>query len=291
MEMIRRIAAVALAAALLAGPAAAQTSVIIRKPDNSGAVDPANAANQVSGITQATAVNTVLGLQADPAWSGSGAGSLISISKYLAAKLEATRALLAGTLTVQFPSAQAVTQSGAWNVTNISGTVSLPTGAATSANQGSANTKLDQLHTDMLAPTPAGTAIIGKVGIDQTTPGTTNAVSPQYGASGVTPVTGVLVSNTKTAAFPPIGGRPFYLELTGTGSTVVEVQYLLNDGSTYAAEVVATDGGSPTVLNSISYSGGTRNGVRIPLEVGQSGMSVKASPGTVTGTVNFAFVQ
>lgn len=38
-------------------------------------------------------------------------------------------------LYVQFASAQAVTQSGTWNVTNISGTISLPTGAATSAKQ------------------------------------------------------------------------------------------------------------------------------------------------------------
>ena len=34
-----------------------------------------------------------------------------------------------------------------------------------------------QLHADLIAATPAGTAIIGKVGIDQTTPGTTNKVS------------------------------------------------------------------------------------------------------------------
>lgn len=42
-----------------------------------------------------------------------------------------------------------------------------------------ANTVLDRLktlHTDMVAATPAGTNVIGKVGIDQTTPGTTNFV-------------------------------------------------------------------------------------------------------------------
>jgi len=33
------------------------------------------------------------------------------------------------------------------------------------------------------SPVPAGTNIIGKVGIDQTTPGTTNAVSLQYGST------------------------------------------------------------------------------------------------------------
>lgn len=37
-------------------------------------------------------------------------------------------------------------------------------------------TALDLLHTDLVAPTPAGTNIIGRVGVDQTTPGTTNGV-------------------------------------------------------------------------------------------------------------------
>lgn len=41
-----------------------------------------------------------------------------------------------------------------------------------------------QAHADLLSPTPAGTNIIGKVGIDQTTPGTTNAVQPIPGTSG-----------------------------------------------------------------------------------------------------------
>lgn len=50
------------------------------------------------------------------------------------------------------------------------------TGVATAANQTSTNTKLDTLHADLTAALPAGTNLIGKVGIDQTTPGTTNGV-------------------------------------------------------------------------------------------------------------------
>lgn len=41
----------------------------------------------------------------------------------------------------------AATQSGTWNITNISGTVSLPTGAATAANQSTANTALSAIQT------------------------------------------------------------------------------------------------------------------------------------------------
>lgn len=42
-------------------------------------------------------------------------------------------------------SAVPASQSGTWNITNISGTVSLPTGAATSANQTTANTSLSNI--------------------------------------------------------------------------------------------------------------------------------------------------
>lgn len=108
--------------------------------------------------------------------------------------------------------------------------------------------------------------------------------------SGVDAVEGALVSSTRTSAFEPLAGRPFYLELTGTGSATVTVLYRCNDGSTYAPSAVATDGGSPIILDKIAYSGAIQNGVRMALEVDQAGVSVKASPGAVTGTVNFAFV-
>lgn len=59
----------------------------------------ASAANQASQITQETAINTVLGVQADAPWNGAAASAtLIAIQKYIGAKIEAVRALLAGTL-------------------------------------------------------------------------------------------------------------------------------------------------------------------------------------------------
>lgn len=49
----------------------------------------------------------------------------------------------------------AVTQSGTWNITNISGTISLPTGASTAANQSTANTSLSTLTTYLQPSTGA----------------------------------------------------------------------------------------------------------------------------------------
>jgi hypothetical protein len=60
---------------------------------------------------------------------------------------------LVGITTIISPSAvaqtvariQAVTQSGTWNITNVSGTVSLPTGAATDASVNDLETDLDEI--------------------------------------------------------------------------------------------------------------------------------------------------
>lgn len=61
--------------------------------------------------------------------------------------ISALPALASGTNTIGAISntSFASTQSGTWNVTNITGTVSLPTGAATSANQSTANTSLSNI--------------------------------------------------------------------------------------------------------------------------------------------------
>ena len=106
----------------------------------------------------------------------------------------------------------------------------LPTGAATAANQSSEITALNQLHSDLIAALPAGTNVIGKVGIDQTTPGTTNAVSVGSSISALPLPTGAATSAlqttgnsslstiaTNTGNIPsPVSGR---LPVDGSGVT------------------------------------------------------------------------
>lgn len=77
----------------------------------------------------------------------------------------------------------------------------LPTGAATSALQTTGNAALTTINTTLGSPIQttggtvglvAGTALVGKVGIDQTTPGTTNGTSvAQIGANAVLTGNGV----------------------------------------------------------------------------------------------------
>lgn len=86
----------------------------------------ATASNQTTANTSLSSLDTKLGeVQASPT-----ANTVLD-------RLKAIATALAGTLTV---ATHAVTQSGTWNITNISGTVSLPTGAATSAKQAALGT-------------------------------------------------------------------------------------------------------------------------------------------------------
>lgn len=66
-----------------------------------------------------------------------------------------------------FVSGDAVAQSGTWNITNISGTISLPTGAATSALQGAglpgALTSGGGVKVGLVDAIPAGANSIGTV--------------------------------------------------------------------------------------------------------------------------------
>jgi hypothetical protein len=104
----------------------------------------------------------------------------------------------------------AAVQSGAWNITNISGTVSLPTGAATAANQTTVIGHLDGVETllgtidadtgtlagavagtemqvDIVAALPAGTNNIGDVDVLTlpALPAGTNAIGKLAANSGV----------------------------------------------------------------------------------------------------------
>jgi hypothetical protein len=72
------------------------------------------------------------------------------------------------------------------------------TGLATSANQATEISSLATIATAVQAAIPAGTAIIGKVGIDQTTPGTTNNVSVSPLPRAARNFPGCTVGNTTT---------------------------------------------------------------------------------------------
>ena len=68
-----------------------------------------------------------------------------------------------------------VTQSGTWNITNISGTISLPTGASTSALQTTGNTVLTIINTTLGSPMQQTGGTVGITGTVAVTGGAVTA--------------------------------------------------------------------------------------------------------------------
>lgn len=147
----------------------------------------------------------------------------------------------------------AVTQSGTWNITNVSGTVSLPTGASSATNQSTIISSLATIATNTGAAIPAGTALIGKVGIDQTTPGTTNAVSVQYGSTAlvadpcqsVVKISFPISQATSTQLFAGTSAKKTYIcSLMLIAADAENVSLVAGTGSVCATGIAAVIGGT-----------------------------------------------
>jgi hypothetical protein len=163
------------------------------------------------------------------------------------------------------------------NINNIAGTVSLPTGASTSANQtsqitqetataaalgtttdavgatpstGSAATLVSlakAINNNVSSAIPAGTNIIGKVGIDQTTPGTTNLVALAANQS---------MNEAQINGVTPLMGNG----VTGTGSQRVTVA---SDNTPFPIKIDQT---TPGTTNNVAVSYGSVAAVADPCQ-------------------------
>jgi hypothetical protein len=216
----------------------ATRAFFVNPRDSSGAeILVSTAANQASQITQETAINTVLGTQADTAWV-SGSGTAIALLKNIAG--------------------------------GIAGSI------------------------------PAGSAIVGKVGIDQTTPGTTNAVSTAYiGSTAVATGSGAMTSGTQRFALAT--DSPGIVTL---GQTTMSASVPVTIASNQSA-VPVTSGPYPTGATAITASATGTTAATTATLAGTSSkttyicsMSIRSNAtaaatgnatvtGTITGTLNF----
>ena len=131
-----------------------------------------------------------------------------------------------------FPSTQSVSASS----------LPLPSGAATSALQTTANTALAQIHTDLTAPLPAGTNAIGSVSVS-------NFPSTQ-------PVSGtVAISNPQTSV--SITGTP---SVTATISGTPSVNAAV---SNFPSSQAVTNAGTFSVQNTAAVIGGNATAVKV----------------------------
>lgn len=119
-----------------------------------------------------------------------------------------------------------VTQSGTWNITNITGTVSLPTGAATESTLSTLNGKVTACNTGAVTIStalPAGNNNIGDVDVASLPP----VVATTYSTSSVTSVVSAAVStsilasnaNRRMAILFNDCDKAVYVKLGATAST------------------------------------------------------------------------
>ena len=132
----------------------------------------------------------------------------------------------------------AATQSGTWNINNISGTVSLPTGAATESTLSTLNGKVTACNTGAVtisSALPAGTNNIGDVDI-ASLPAVVDAT---YSSSSVTSVsaaatsTSILATNSsrRMAIMVNDADKNAYVKL-GTTASTSSFSYKLTPGQT-----------------------------------------------------------
>lgn len=192
-----------------------------------------------------------------------------------------------GTLTVD--GTVAATQSGTWNVTNISGTVSLPTGAATSAKQDIQTTALqlldDTVYTlgDFLGAGEKGIAVFGRDDSDAMNPLKQNDLGDlvvSLNEIGLSQASGTISALNGAVDFE--GDGAIVAQLTGTWDATVTFEATV-DGTNW----VAVQGLPTTGTTSVTTT--TGNGIWQFALGGIGEFRVRASSYS-SGTINVSLV-
>lgn len=124
------------------------------------------------------------------------------------------------------------------------------------------NTSNNNLYTAITSPIASGSNIIGKVGIDQTTPGTTNAVQAIAGTSGGTSSAGGVMANSTNSTNVKASAGQIYSVQTGNISATVPAYLKLYDKAT--APTCGTDTPVKRIVIPANSLGGGNN-VSIPI--------------------------
>ena len=175
-------------------------------------------------------------------------------------------------------------QSGTWNITNVSGTVSLPTGAATSANQTTANTSLFSIDGKLASAktadfdTGAGTDTVQMVGM---------ALPKSGGAvAGGTSTDPIRIDPTGSTTQP----------VSGTVSAAQSGTWTVQPGNTANTTAWKVDGSSVTQPVNVSQVGGSNvstaaTGVQKVGLVGNAGATVDSTAAAGTAPTNAVLVS
>lgn len=224
-------------------------SILNSAPKDDSVVLPAkNSVGKSSALNLDNRGNLRVSLEVDNASSGS-----VKILDSAGTNLLSVNA--SGQLTVIFPSAQPVTQSGTWNI----GTVTTLTGITNALPAGTNN--IGDVDVLTLPSLIAGSALIGGVKIIDT--GGTNALSIDSSNRALVKIAD---GNAKTLLYAVISAAN-----SGAGNTVVTG---VSDKKTYVVSYLAISAGT---VNITWFSNLTAISGAMPL-VANSGMSVISTP-------------
>jgi hypothetical protein len=174
----------------------------------------------------------------------------------------------------------AATQSGTWNVNNVSGTVSLPTGAATQTTLAAVQTSVELiddtikvLGTDTYTEATTKGTVIGAVRRDaETSPvGTDNEIGPlTMDALGRVKVAATLLAGTTNIGDVDVLTVPAPLNLTGNGAAASALRVTLANDSTGTAVVTGAAAHASPVSGNPNLVAG-RASTAVPTDVGADG--------------------
>jgi len=163
-------------------------------------------------------------------------------------------------------------QSGTWDVNNVSGTVSLPTGAATSVNQTTANTSLGTIATTLTLA--QGSATSGQTG--SLTFGAVTTAAPTYttgqtsplslGTSGLLRTSTTISNDGKSATYAACASglvtassATDIFTITGSATKTVKISAILINGTTTSGSSAAVN--VTFVKRSTANTGGTSSSI------------------------------
>lgn len=146
-----------------------------------------------------------------------------------------------------------VSQSGVWNITNITGTISLPTGASTSALQTSGNTTLTTISTTLgsiLLDLTNGTQVTSVNNFPATQPVSGTVAATQSGTWNITNISGTVSLPTGAATAANQSTEITSLATIATNTTGVSTAANQTTGNTSLASILAnqTNGTQTTAL-------------------------------------------
>lgn len=221
----------------------------------------------VQGIASMTAIKVDGSAVTQPV-SISG-NQAVNLTQVAGASVSVGHGTASGAIRVELPTDGTgvvnATQNGTWNINNVSGTISLPTGAATSVNQSTEITSINQIDTDLLAfKTANHTDITGGTAKSQIVDGSNNTIGSLVSAGvrqlAVSITQNVIASSNNSSTSNLASSATF----TGTsdstlGVAALQVNFFADQKCTIQVQQ-STDGTNWDIADSYTIAASTGDG-------------------------------